>query len=144
MIKAGLPDSIPCTSVNKVCASGLKAVMLADQSIRLGQNQIVVAGGMESMSNVPFYLPGAARGGLRMGNAEMVDGLIKDGAIRAHAAAWRRGSRKRPRFYSCTSLLPFSPSSFPSLSLSLFESHAPLLLLLSPLALSCRALGPLQ
>eukprot|EP00195_Chlamydomonas_chlamydogama_P013638 CAMPEP_0202892320 /NCGR_PEP_ID=MMETSP1392-20130828/2047_1 /ASSEMBLY_ACC=CAM_ASM_000868 /TAXON_ID=225041 /ORGANISM="Chlamydomonas chlamydogama, Strain SAG 11-48b" /LENGTH=404 /DNA_ID=CAMNT_0049576217 /DNA_START=124 /DNA_END=1338 /DNA_ORIENTATION=+ len=78
MIKAGLPNTIPCTTINKVCASGLKAIMLADQSIRLGQNSLVVAGGMESMSNVPYYLP-KARAGLRMGHGEVVDGLIKDG-----------------------------------------------------------------
>jgi len=76
-IFAGLP-SLPATTVNKVCASGMKAVMLAAQSIALGQNDIVVAGGMESMSNVPYYLD-KARNGYRLGNGQITDGLIKDG-----------------------------------------------------------------
>lgn len=74
---AGLPD-IPSTTINKVCASGAKAIMLAAQSIALGQNDIVVAGGMESMSNVPYYLD-KARNGYRLGNGQITDGLIKDG-----------------------------------------------------------------
>ena len=76
-IFAGLP-SLPATTINKVCASGMKAVMLAAQSIALGQNDIVVAGGMESMSNVPYYLD-KARNGYRLGNGQLTDGLIKDG-----------------------------------------------------------------
>lgn len=74
---AGLP-SLPATTVNKVCASGMKAIMLAAQSIALGDNDIVVAGGMESMSNVPYYLD-KARNGYRLGNGQLTDGLIKDG-----------------------------------------------------------------
>jgi acetyl-CoA C-acetyltransferase len=74
---AGLPD-IPATTINKVCASGTKAIMLAAQSIALGENDIVVAGGMESMSNVPYYLD-KARTGYRLGHAQMTDGLVKDG-----------------------------------------------------------------
>ncbi|WP_379092038.1 acetyl-CoA C-acyltransferase [Pedobacter sp. UC225_65] len=74
---AGLPD-LPATTVNKVCASGTKAIMLAAQSIALGQNEIVVAGGMESMSNVPYYLD-KARNGYRLGHGQITDGLIKDG-----------------------------------------------------------------
>ena len=74
---AGLPD-IPATTINKVCASGIKAIMFATQSIALGQNDIVVAGGMESMSNVPYYLA-KARTGYRLGNGEITDGLLKDG-----------------------------------------------------------------
>ncbi len=74
---AGLPD-IPTTSINKVCASGTKAIILAAQSIALGDNDIVVAGGMESMSNVPYYLD-KARTGYRLGNGELLDGLVKDG-----------------------------------------------------------------
>lgn len=69
---------LPATTVNKVCASGMKAVMLAAQSIALGQNDIVVAGGMESMSNVPYYLD-KARTGYRLGNGQLTDGLLKDG-----------------------------------------------------------------
>ncbi|HLT75350.1 MAG TPA: acetyl-CoA C-acyltransferase [Ohtaekwangia sp.] len=75
---AGLGFEIPCTLVNKVCASGMKAIMLAAQSIMLGQNDIVVAGGMESMSNVPYYLL-KARYGYRYGNSELLDGLQYDG-----------------------------------------------------------------
>lgn len=74
---AGLGD-IPATQVNKVCASGMKAIMLAAQSISLGHNDIVVAGGMESMSNVPYYLD-KARNGYRLGNGQLTDGLVKDG-----------------------------------------------------------------
>ncbi len=74
---AGLPD-VPTTTINKVCASGTKAIMLAAQSIALGQNEIVVAGGMESMSNVPYYLD-KARNGYRLGHGQIIDGLVKDG-----------------------------------------------------------------
>ncbi|WP_316837127.1 acetyl-CoA C-acyltransferase [Pedobacter nutrimenti] len=74
---AGLPD-LPATTINKVCASGTKAIMLAVQSIALGQNDIVVAGGMESMSNVPYYLD-KARTGYRLGHGQITDGLVKDG-----------------------------------------------------------------
>jgi acetyl-CoA C-acetyltransferase len=76
-IFAGLPY-LPATTINKVCASGMKAIMLAAQSIALGQNDIVVAGGMESMSNVPYYLD-KARTGYRLGNGQIIDGLVKDG-----------------------------------------------------------------
>ena len=75
---AGMPDTIPCTTVNKVCASGMKAIMQGAQSILLGDNDIVVAGGMESMSNTPFYLP-SLRWGNKYGNAPVIDGLHKDG-----------------------------------------------------------------
>lgn len=74
---ANLPD-IPATTVNKVCASGTKAVMFAAQSIALGLNDIVVAGGMENMSTVPYYLD-KARSGYRLGDGQLIDGLIKDG-----------------------------------------------------------------
>ncbi|MCS7169926.1 MAG: acetyl-CoA C-acyltransferase, partial [Candidatus Kapabacteria bacterium] len=77
-IFAGLPEHIPCMTINKVCGSGLKAVMLADQAIRCGDAEIVVAGGQESMSNAPYLLP-KARTGLRMGNAQLVDSMIHDG-----------------------------------------------------------------
>lgn len=75
---AGLPDHVPCTTINKVCGSGLKAVMLAEQSIRCGDADIVVAGGQESMSNAPYLLP-KVRTGLRMGNAHLIDSMIYDG-----------------------------------------------------------------
>ena len=77
---AGLPQSTECLTVNKVCGSGLKAVMLAAQAIRAGDADVVVAGGMESMSNAPFLLD-KARAGLRMGNTELADALVKDGLL---------------------------------------------------------------
>lgn len=79
-LKAGLPANIPCTTINKVCASGTKSIMLAAQGIQLGHIDVAVAGGMESMSNAPFYVP-KARFGYKYGNAELVDGLAKDGLI---------------------------------------------------------------
>lgn len=75
---AGLPDNVIATTVNKVCASGMKAIALAAQAIQLGDADVVVAGGMESMSNVPFYSPNL-RWGNKYGNATLVDGLAKDG-----------------------------------------------------------------
>jgi acetyl-CoA C-acetyltransferase len=75
---AGVPDNVPCTTVNKVCASGMKAIMNGAQSILLGDNDVVVAGGMESMSNVPFY-NNNLRWGNKYGNVTLVDGLAKDG-----------------------------------------------------------------
>jgi acetyl-CoA C-acetyltransferase len=75
---AGLPDEVNCTTVNKVCASGMKAIAQAAQSIALGDADIVVAGGMESMSNVPFYID-SMRWGNKYGNSGLIDGLAKDG-----------------------------------------------------------------
>ncbi|HEY1037791.1 MAG TPA: acetyl-CoA C-acyltransferase [Bacteroidia bacterium] len=75
---AGLQDTVHCTTVNKVCASGMKAVMQATQSIKLGDTSVVVAGGMENMSQVPYYLPDG-RNGFRLGNNVVIDGLVKDG-----------------------------------------------------------------
>ena len=77
---AGLPDSVECMTINKVCGSGLKSVMLAVQAIQTGDADIVVAGGMESMSNAPYLLD-KARTGYRMGNAEIQDALYRDGLI---------------------------------------------------------------
>jgi acetyl-CoA C-acetyltransferase len=77
-VAAGLGYEIPCTLVNKVCASGMKAIMLGAQSIMLGQNEVVVAGGTESMSNIPYYLL-KARYGFKYGNGELLDGLTYDG-----------------------------------------------------------------
>src|SRR5436190_21897796 len=74
----GLPDHVAALTINKVCGSGLKAVMLADQAIRAGDIDVAVAGGMESMSNCPYLLP-RVRDGLRMGNAELIDSMINDG-----------------------------------------------------------------
>ncbi|QYH38779.1 acetyl-CoA C-acyltransferase [Algoriphagus sp. NBT04N3] len=82
-IGAGIGYQVPCTTINKVCASGMKAVMFAAQSIMLGINDVAVAGGMESMSNVPFYVP-KARFGYKYGNAEFVDGLVKDGLFEVY------------------------------------------------------------
>lgn len=78
-IFAGLPVEVPAFTVNKVCGSGLKCVELAAQSILAGDNDIVVAGGMESMSNAPFTVPGKARWGMKMGDQKMVDVMIRDG-----------------------------------------------------------------
>ena len=75
---AGLPDEVNCTTVNKVCASGMKAIAQAAQSILLGDADIVVAGGMESMSNIPFYAD-SVRWGNKYGNTSLIDGLAKDG-----------------------------------------------------------------
>jgi acetyl-CoA C-acetyltransferase len=75
---AGLKDTVHCTTINKVCASGMKAVMMAAQSIMLGDNDVVVAGGMESMSNVPFYVANM-RWGNKYGDSKLIDGLAKDG-----------------------------------------------------------------
>lgn len=77
-IFAGIGYDVPCTTINKVCASGSKAIMLAAQSIMLGINDVVIAGGMESMSNVPYYLD-KARIGYKLGHGQLTDGLIKDG-----------------------------------------------------------------
>jgi len=79
-IFAGLPKSVECMTINKVCGSGLKAVMLAAQAIAVGDAETIVAGGMESMSNAPYLLE-KAREGYRMGNAELVDALFKDGLL---------------------------------------------------------------
>jgi len=78
MLKAGLPVEVGAITVNKVCGSGLKAAMLADQAIKCGDAEIVCAGGMESMSNIPYYLENA-RTGYRMGNSQLVDGMVHDG-----------------------------------------------------------------
>ena len=77
-VAAGIGYNVPCTTVNKVCSSGMKSVMFGAQSIMLGINDVVVAGGMESMSNIPYYIP-KARFGYKYGNGELVDGLAKDG-----------------------------------------------------------------
>ncbi len=77
-IYGGLPNSVPCMTINKVCGSGMKSVMLAAQAIKLGDSQFVVAGGMESMSNAPYALD-KARTGYRMGNGTLIDTMIHDG-----------------------------------------------------------------
>ena len=79
---AGIPDTVPCTTVNKVCASGMKAVMMAAQSIKLGDNEIVVAGGMENMSLIPHYVQ--MRQGKKFGPATLVDGMQRDGLVDAY------------------------------------------------------------
>lgn len=82
-IGAGIGANVPCTTINKVCSSGMKSVMLGAQSIMLGINDVVVAGGMENMSNVPFYIP-KARFGYKYGHGQMVDGLMHDGLWEAY------------------------------------------------------------
>ena len=81
-LSAGIPDTVPCTTVNKVCASGMKAVMQAAQSIALGDADVIVAGGMESMSNIPHYVH--MRNGKKFGPATLVDGMQKDGLVDAY------------------------------------------------------------
>lgn len=78
MLKAGVPATVPALTVNKVCGSGLKAVMLAAQSIKAGDQKVVVAGGQESMSNAPYYMYGM-RGGVKLGDQKLIDGVIRDG-----------------------------------------------------------------
>jgi len=80
---AGLGEHTTCTTVNKVCASGMKAVMYAAQAIQLGQSDLVIAGGMESMSNIPYYVP-SARWGNKYGHVQMLDGLSRDGLSDAY------------------------------------------------------------
>jgi len=82
-LAAGLPDAVPALTINKVCGSGLKAVMLAAQAIRAGDARVVVAGGQESMSNAPFLLTGA-RGGWRLGDQQAADSLLHDGLLDAY------------------------------------------------------------
>jgi acetyl-CoA C-acetyltransferase len=77
-LKAGIPSSVGCTTVNKVCGSGMKAVMLGHDAIKAGSSEIVVAGGMESMTNAPYMLP-KARGGMRMGHGQVLDHMFWDG-----------------------------------------------------------------
>ena len=79
---AGIPDTVPCTTVNKVCASGMKAVMMATQSILLGDNDIVIAGGMENMSQIPHYVH--MRNGVKFGPSTLIDGMQKDGLVDAY------------------------------------------------------------
>ena len=82
-LEAGIPIRVPCTTVNKVCSSGMKSVMFAAQSIMLGHKEIIVAGGMESMSNIPYYIP-KARWGHKYGDGKLVDGLHRDGLSDAY------------------------------------------------------------
>ena len=79
---AGLPDSIPCTTINKVCASGMKSIAFAAQAIQCGDAEIVIAGGMENMSQIPHYLHG--RNGQKIGNITVEDGLLKDGLVNVY------------------------------------------------------------
>lgn len=78
VLGAGIPESVPCTTINKVCASGMKSVMFGAMSVMTGHQDVVLTGGFESMSNVPYHLP-KARSGLRLGDASIIDGLVKDG-----------------------------------------------------------------
>ena len=77
-IKAGIPSSVSALTINKVCGSGLKAVMLAAQAIKAGDREVIVAGGQESMSNAPYYVYGM-RNGVKLGDQQMIDGMVKDG-----------------------------------------------------------------
>ncbi|MEN8120907.1 MAG: acetyl-CoA C-acyltransferase [Bacteroidota bacterium] len=75
---AGIPNTVPCTTINKVCSSGMKSIMFAAQTIMLGDNDVVVAGGMENMSSVPYYVD-SVRKGNKLGDQKLIDGLVKDG-----------------------------------------------------------------
>ncbi|RLD83088.1 MAG: acetyl-CoA C-acetyltransferase [Bacteroidetes bacterium] len=77
-IFAGVPNTVPCTTINKVCSSGMKSIMFAAQTIMLGDNDVVVAGGMENMSSVPYYVD-SVRKGNKLGDQKLIDGLMKDG-----------------------------------------------------------------
>ena len=77
-IFAGVPNTVPCTTINKVCSSGMKSIMIAAQTIMTGDNDVVVAGGMENMSSVPYYVD-SVRTGNKLGDQKLIDGLIKDG-----------------------------------------------------------------
>ena len=77
-LRGGLPNTVAALTINKVCGSGLKAVSLAAQGVKTGDSEVVVAGGMESMSNCPYLLP-QARSGLRIGHAQLLDSMIQDG-----------------------------------------------------------------
>ncbi|HAF30586.1 MAG TPA: acetyl-CoA C-acetyltransferase, partial [Bacteroidales bacterium] len=79
---AGIPNTVPCTTVNKVCASGMKAIMLAAQAIKTGDAEIIVAGGMENMSKIPHYLEG--RKSTKLGNIAVADGMLVDGLINVY------------------------------------------------------------
>lgn len=83
-VKAGLPHTVQCTTINKVCASGMKSVMMGAQDIMLGLADVVVAGGMENMSQIPYYIPNA-RYGYKYGGGEILDGLAKDGLTDAYS-----------------------------------------------------------
>src|SRR5499426_2106927 len=89
-LRGGLPEHVAALTINKVCGSGLKAVMIADQAIRVGDIDVAVAGGMESMSNCPYLLP-RVREGLRMGNGELIDSMIFDG-LWCSFEDWHMGS----------------------------------------------------
>lgn len=82
-LEAGLSNKVPCTTVNKVCASGMKSISLAAQSIQLGRVDIAIAGGMENMSQVPHYIPGT-RAGFKFGDTKLIDGIIKDGLMNVY------------------------------------------------------------
>lgn len=82
-LEAGLSNKVPCTTVNKVCASGMKSISLAAQSIQLGKVDIAIAGGMENMSQVPHYIPGT-RAGFKFGDTKLIDGIIKDGLLNVY------------------------------------------------------------
>jgi acetyl-CoA C-acetyltransferase len=92
---AGIGQNVPCTTINKVCSSGMKAVMIGAQSIMTDQNEVVVAGGMESMTNVPYYIP-KARYGYKYGHGQLIDGLMHDGKYTT-ASQWATALKTRPK-----------------------------------------------
>jgi acetyl-CoA C-acetyltransferase len=96
-IKAGIPKEVPSETINKVCASGLRSAGIIDQAVRAGDLDVAVAGGMESMSQAPYLVPGG-RFGHRMGDAKMLDAMTHDGcATRSPASRWRPRPPRSPR-----------------------------------------------
>ena len=106
-LKAGIPMTVPAITINKVCLSGLNALYLADQMVQAGDAEVVVAGGMESMTNAPYLLP-KARSGYRMGHGELLDVLIQDGLWCAFDAV-HMGSGTEPALASPPPPLPGLP-----------------------------------
>lgn len=131
---AGLPNSVPCTTINKVCSSGLKAVMLGAQSIMLGHQDLIVAGGMESMSNVPYYAP-EQRWGSKYGDRSLVDGLAKDGLTDAydHRAMGHSADATAAKYgFSRTAQDDYAIRSYERCAAATAAGHFPLKLLEYP------------
>ena len=114
---AGIPYTVPCTTVNKVCASGMKAISFAAQAIQCGDADIVVAGGMENMSQIPFYLQG--RKGQKLGNIQMEDGLLKDGLTNVYD-----GKHMGTCGDLCASTLEFSREEQDAFAIQSYERSA--------------------
>ena len=117
-IEAGLTTDVPCTTINKVCASGMKAIMIAAQSIKTGENDIVIAGGMENMSSVPHYMD-KARNGYRLGDGVLIDGLLKDGLTDVYNKVHMGVCAEK-----CADLMSFSREEQDEFALSSYDRSA--------------------